>query len=125
MAVKSFQELDVWIDAMKLVKEVYRLTRLLPASERFGLISQMQRAAVSIPANIAEGAGRDYTLEFLRHLSIAQGSLAELETYFLLTISLGYVSNDELKDANQLTYAVGRRLSGLQRSLRRKVNATE
>ena len=106
---------------MALVKEVYKLTRRMPPSERFGLVSQMQRAAVSIPANIAEGDGRDDTLEFLKHLSIAQGSLAELETYFILTIDLEFVSKDELANADALAGSVGRLLNGLQRSLRNKI----
>ncbi|WP_300615774.1 four helix bundle protein [Dokdonella sp.] len=76
---RPHERLDVWQDAMSLVESVYRLTAKFPDSERFGLVSQMRRAAVSVPSNIAEGAARRSTSEYLRSLSIARGSLAELD----------------------------------------------
>ena len=78
--VKSYRDLRVWQAAMNLVEQVYRLTRAFPKQETYGFSSQMQRAAVSIPSNIAEGHTREHLKEYLHHLSIAQASLAELET---------------------------------------------
>jgi four helix bundle protein len=123
MAVRSYQDLEVWQRAMELVEEVYRLTRTLPAAERYGMTSQMQRSAISIPANIAEGGARHHTREFLQHLAIAQGSLAELETFLLLTARLNYIEKMELNTAFDLCTQVGRMLHGLQKSLRRKLEA--
>ncbi len=77
---KPHKKMKVWQEAMRAVREMYRLTNLLPSEEKFGLISQMRRAAVSIPCNIAEGAARRGKKEFKNFLSIAQGSLSELDT---------------------------------------------
>ena len=77
---KSFRDLRVWQAAMDLVEQVYTLTQMFPKQEMYGLASQMQRAAVSIPSNIAEGHTRAYSKEYLHHLSIARASLAELQT---------------------------------------------
>lgn len=82
--VDNHQDLRVWRLGMELAADVYRVTALLPVEERYGLTSQLRRSAASIPANIAEGAGRHSTQEFARFLSIARGSLAELETHVLL-----------------------------------------
>ena len=87
--MKGYRELQVWRLGMELAKEVYLLTRGFPKHETYGLSSQMQRAAVSIPANIAEGHAKDSTKDYLRHLSIARGSLAELDTHLILAESLG------------------------------------
>ena len=86
--IRSFRDLDVWKRAMALTKDVYRLANALPASERYGLVSQLQRAAVSVPANIAEGHARDSTREFIRFVSISLGSLAELVTLVELSAEL-------------------------------------
>ena len=90
MSVRNYRDLLVWQIGMGIAKQVYLLTRGFPKEEMYGLSSQMRRAAVSIPANIAEGHSRDSTKEYLRHLSIAQGSLAELETFFMLAQELDY-----------------------------------
>jgi four helix bundle protein len=82
--ISSYRDLHVWQRGMDLVVESYRLTEKLPKAELYGLVSQIRRAAVSIPANIAEGHGRYHTREFLRHLSISKGSLRELETELLV-----------------------------------------
>ena len=89
---RPHERLDVWQDAMSLVEIVYRTTATFPDVERFGLISQMRRAAVSIPSNIAEGAARRSTAEYLRFLSIARGSLSELDTQFNIAVRLGFAS---------------------------------
>lgn len=118
-AVKSYRDLETWKKAMDLVQEIYLETKSFPKEETYGLLSQMRRAAVSIPSNIAEGQGRDSTKEFLHHLSIAYGSLCELETQMLISCRLGYFSqqiHDRLFDSSS---RVGRLINGLSNSLRR------
>jgi four helix bundle protein len=115
--VKSYKELKVWQKAMDLVVESYRVSRLLPKTEVFGLTSQIQRAAVSIAANIAEGHGREHLGDYLRHLSIARGSLMELETHIYIVTRL-YIPNDEVKRALDMTREVDRMLSGLTKKLK-------
>ena len=103
---------------MALVVESYRLAKLLPKSETYGLIGQIQRAAVSIPANIAEGHGREHLGDYLRHLSVANGSLMELETHFLIAVDLEYLTRDQVAQAMSMTSEVGRMLTGLTQKLR-------
>ena len=86
--VRSYRDLQVWEKGMDLVVDDYRFAKSLPKSELYGLTSQMQRAAVSVPANIAEGHGREHLGEYLHHLSMANGSLMELETHCLLAVRL-------------------------------------
>ena len=86
-------DLKVWQLAMDLVVDVYAITKQFPDTEKFALASQMQRAAVSVPSNIAEGAGRESSADFLRFLTIARGSLSELETQLLIAQRLGYVAD--------------------------------
>jgi len=119
MSVKSYRDLVVWQKAMALVVECYRLAGLLPKNEAYGLVSQIQRAAVSVPANIAEGHGRDHLGDYLHHLSIANGSLMELETHLLLLPRLCYLSADELAKSLRMTDEVGKMISGLGKSLKR------
>lgn len=96
---QSHKDLTVWQKAMDLVEDIYRITRDFPDEERFGLVQQMRRCAVSIPSNIAEGAGRSSSREFLRFLSIAIGSLAELETQVEIAKRIGYLSEvDSFED---------------------------
>nr|WP_298249125.1 four helix bundle protein [uncultured Halomonas sp.] len=89
--MRKHQQLRVWQEAMKLVVAVYAITSSFPVSERYGLVSQMQRAAVSVPSNIAEGAARGSKADFLRFLYIARGSLSELETQLQIAQRLGYL----------------------------------
>ena len=91
---RPHQRLDVWRDAMELVALVYRLTSVFPAEERYGLSAQMRRAAVSVPSNIAEGVARRSNAELIHFLSIARGSLAELDTQILLADRLGFAGHD-------------------------------
>jgi four helix bundle protein len=91
--MKSFRDLELWQLSMDLVLDVYRATKEFPNSEKFGIMSQMQRAAVSIPSNIAEGSGRRNAKEFIQFLYIAKGSLAELETQLELCYRLHYLQN--------------------------------
>jgi four helix bundle protein len=118
LAINSYRDLQVWQKAMALVVESYGVARLLPKSESYGLIGQMQRAAVSIAANIAEGHGREHLGDYVRHLSIANGSLMELETHFLIAIGLEYVTQDQTRTAMSMASEVGRMLTGLTRKLR-------
>jgi four helix bundle protein len=116
-AVRSFEDLEVWRLAMDLVPNVYRLTERLPKHELFGLTGQIRRAAVSVSANIAEGQARYHTKEFLHHLSIARGSLAELFTLALLAERLSYLSPLEREGLAEKIAHVRKLLSGLIKSL--------
>ena len=119
-AVFSYRDLVVWQRAMELVSAVYKLTRTFPSSERFGLTSQIQRAAVSIPSNIAEGQGRLATKEFRQFLGVARGSLKELETQLLISIDLTYAGAEGVADCLGLTDEIGRMLNALIKALDRK-----
>ncbi|MDV0439644.1 four helix bundle protein [Xanthomonas sacchari] len=112
---RPHERLDVWRDAMTLVESIYRITEHFPDSERFGLIAQMRRAAVSVPSNIAEGAARRSTAEYLRFLSMARGSLSELDTQTQLAVRLGFSGADAPLAA--LLDRVFSRLNALIRSL--------
>ena len=118
--IASYRDLQVWQKGMDLVVESYRLTEKLPRAELYGLVSQIRRAAVSVPTNIAEGHGRYHTREFLRHLSIAKGSLMELETELIATGRLGLVPEREVQNALDATAELGRMLAGLTRRLRER-----
>lgn len=115
---RSYRELIAWQRAMDLVVATYRLTKLLPAEERFGLTSQMRRAAVSIPSNIAEGHGRGLKNAFAHHLAIAIGSLRELETQTHLTLRLGQVQPQQAEPVLALAEETGRTMAGLIRAVR-------
>jgi len=121
MELRSHRDLKVWQLGMRLVKEVYRLSQKWPNAERYGLCDQARRAAVSVPANIAEGHGRQTTKDFLRFVSIAMGSLAELETYLLLSVELGYCSAEDVGGPMRGCDGEGRMLRGLQKSLRSRL----
>lgn len=122
--INSYRDLKVWAKAMDLVVESYRVANLLPKSEAYGLVSQIQRAATSIPANIAEGHGREHLGDYLRHLSIANGSLMELETHFLVAGRLAYLRADDLVPLLAQTAEVGRMLAGLTKKLKALVPGT-
>ena len=113
----NYKELIAWQKAMALAKAVYRTTAKFPESERFGLVSQLRRAAVSVPSNIAEGQGRLTDGEFRQFLGNARGSLYEVETQLILADSMGFVSAAECAELNESANEVGRLLNGLLRSL--------
>lgn len=117
MSVKSYRELIVWQKAMDMVAEVYKATEGFPREEIYGLTSQIRRAAVSVPSNIAEGQGRKSTNEFLHHLSIARGSLMEVETQLLLAARLSYLKPTDVAPFMERTSEIGRLLNGLYNSL--------
>ena len=114
---QSFRDLVVWQKAKLLVREVYVMTRGFPADERFGLTSQMRRAAVSIASNIAEGQARHSTGEFIQFISHAEGSVAELETQLEIATDLGYCSASEVEPVMSLAEEVRKMLNGLRRRL--------
>lgn len=118
MTVQKVTELIVWQRAMQLVQEVYQLR--LPVNELYGLAAQLRKAAVSVPANIAEGQGRRSSGEFRHHLSIAHGSLLELETEIAIAVRLKYVTSAQVESLLQLSAEVGRLLNGLYKALPRQ-----
>jgi four helix bundle protein len=120
MGIKDYRDLVAWQRSMDLVEMVYRLSRSFPRDEAYGLAAQLRKAAVSVPANIAEGRGRHTTRDFLQFLSIAGGSLKELETHVLIAERLGCVSQNVASEAIGLAAEVGRLRRGLVRSLRKK-----
>jgi four helix bundle protein len=109
--------LTVHSKAIDLVAVVYGITGHFPKHELFGLTSQLRRAVVSVPANIAEGQARIHRREFLHHLSMARGSLAEVETLLLVAVRLNYVQSDDLRTVHVQAKEVARMLAGLIRSL--------
>jgi four helix bundle protein len=116
---KNYTDLIVWQEAMDLVTEIYRLTSKLPQAELFGLTSQLRRAAVSIPSNIAEGQGRLSKGEFRVFLGNARGSLSELETQILITRNLDLIDEIEAARLLEMANEVGRTLNGLIASTKR------
>jgi four helix bundle protein len=117
MTLQSYRDLEVWQKSMDLVEEIYRLTRGFPKEEQFGLTSQIRRAAVSVPANIAEGYGRKHRKEYLNHLSMANGSLLEAETHLQIAVRLEYLDREQVKKAWNLMQDVGKMLRRLSTSL--------
>lgn len=120
MPLRSFEDLIVWQQAMLLAREIYKLVQVLPVEERYALSDQMRRAAVSIPSNIAEGQARNTSKEFIQFLHIAKGSNAELITQLLLCVDFGYLTEEQIRYARQLSYKVAQLLSALIRSLKNK-----
>lgn len=118
--MNSYKELKVWQMAMNVATEIYDWTKVFPKHEMYGLSSQLQRSAVSVPANIAEGHGRSTTRDYLRHLSIARGSLAELETEILLAKQIGYGDMEKAAQLLEGVAEVSRMLRGLQKALQEK-----
>jgi four helix bundle protein len=119
MSIRSYQDLAIWKKAMELVVQVYHLTRHFPREEMHGLTSQMRRAAVSIPTNIAEGWGRGSRKEYIQFLRIARGSLLELETLLAISRSLRYLSQEDMQTTLALVEEISRMLSGLIASLKK------
>lgn len=117
----NFRELKIWQDAMKITKLTYKLTKLFPSSEMYGLTSQMNRAAVSIPSNIAEGAGRNSNKEFTQFLNISIGSCFELETQVILAFEFAYIEKEDLEkfvlDINRLEKMINSLISTLRKNI--------
>jgi four helix bundle protein len=118
--INSFRDLRVWQDAMALAENCYLLTRPFPREEMFGLTSQIRRAAASIPANIAEGHGRESTQSFIQYLRISQGSLKELETHLLLAARVGLSNETKLAPPIEQCQSLGKMIRSLIRSLQNR-----
>jgi four helix bundle protein len=117
MSIRSYQDLRVWQEAMSLAERVYQLTRQFPKDELFGLTAQMRRAAVSIPANIAEGYGRESKGAYQQFLRVAQGSVKELETHALIAQRVEILAEADATSLLSMTEVVGKMLRALIRSL--------
>lgn len=115
--VKSYKELIVWQRSIELVKEIFLLTNILPKSELYGLTSQMRRAAVAIPSNIAEGYGRNSTKEYAQFYSIAYGSALELETQLIIVEELNFITNSQSKRSYELLIEVLKMLHAMKLQL--------
>jgi len=120
--MRPHERLDAWAKSVDFVVAIYKLTETFPKEEKFGLTSQLRRAAVSIPSNIAEGAARKSTKEFLHFLSNAQGSASEVETELLIAHRLGYLQKETYAKLRASLDDIGRMLTGLTQHLQRKPN---
>lgn len=116
--MKTHKDLEVWKNGIELVVSVYKVTKKYPKDELYGIVSQIRRAAVSIPSNIAEGAGRNHDREFIQFLYVALGSLAELETQMLISQRLEFISEQENDDLNSLIKLIRSQISGLIKYLK-------
>jgi four helix bundle protein len=118
--IASYRDLLVWQKGIDLVVKSYELSKRLPPTETYGLAAQIQRSAVSVPANIAEGHGRRHLGDYLHHLSVANGSLKELETHFLIAKRLAFLNGEDVESVLALSEELGRMLAGLARGLRNR-----
>lgn len=116
--MKTFRDLTVWQKSFKLVALIYRITKQFPASEIYGLTSQMRRAAIAIPSNVAEGQSRGHRTEYIQFLMIAKGSASELETQLLLAKELGFINNADFDEAFNLLIEVEKMLAMLLAKLK-------
>jgi four helix bundle protein len=123
MTVKDYRELIVWQKAMDLVEQIYSITKQFPREELYGLTSQIRRASVSIPSNIAEGQARRTTKDFLHFLAVSYGSLKEVETQILIAERLDYIQKSGILRSLELTTEVAQHISGLVNSLERKMSS--
>ncbi len=115
--MRPHEKLDVWMKSMELSEKIYTLTKKFPKEELYGLTSQIKRAVVSVPCNIAEGAARQTKTEFRQFLYIARGSLSELETEIKIAKRLGYTQNKDTKDVEVLSDDIGKMLTALIKKL--------
>ena len=120
--IESYRDLTVWQKSIELVKQIYHLTSNFPADEKFGLVSQMRRASVSIPSNIAEEQARRTTGDYVRFVSMAEGSLAELNTQLILSIELSYCTKTQTREIFLIMVEVRKMLNALRLSLMAKIN---
>ena len=120
MVLSNYRELNAWQVAVELTEETYRVTRTFPADERYGLTSQMNRSAVSIPSNITEGYGRNSTGEYIQRLGIARGSLCELETQIEICMRLKYISEPDAISLLDKCTTISKLIVGLIKSLKNR-----
>ena len=116
--IKSYKELIVWQKAMEMVENIYALTQSLPKDELFALTNQIRRAAISVPSNIAEGYGRQSKKEYQQFLSIANGSVCEIETQLLLCVRLGYLTEENTRETFQLLSEIGKMIIAIKQKLK-------
>lgn len=121
MSVRFYRDLIAWQKSIDLVETIYRISQRFPSDEKFGLTSQLRRAAVSIPSNVAEGQSRGTPRDFNKFLDIANGSLAEMETQLIIAGRLNYLPSEELEDVLSKAAEIGRLINGLQKSLAAKL----
>jgi len=122
MNVKSYRDLEVWQEAMKLVEMIYKILKLYPKDETFGLTKQIQRAAVSIPSNISEGWGKMGKNELRRYLLISRGSAMELETQLILSVKLGFITKERIEPVWKQLQSVLKLIGDLIRNKNKKIN---
>jgi len=115
--MRSYQDLEVWSEGIGLVRDIYVLTNSWPSDERFGLISQIRRASVSVPSNIAEGWGRNKRGEFDQFLRYARGSLFEVDTQLIIAVEIGIAQDEQVAPLRERIDVLSRRLLALRRSL--------
>lgn len=119
--MKPHQNLVAWQVSCQLVKDLYLATALFPASEKFGIVSQIRRAAISIPANIAEGAGRQSMKEYQHFLSISMGSVSELDTLLIVSKSIGYLQESEFQDYSIRLEHISKLIHGLIKKIKSRI----
>lgn len=119
--MRPHEKLEVWKEGIKLVKDIYLITEKFPGSKKFGIISQLRRAAVSIPTNIAEGSARNTKKEFIQFLYISSGSISEIETLLIISKELDFIKTEELKTLISKLGRISALLSGLIKKLQRSV----
>jgi four helix bundle protein len=119
--MKTHKELDVWKDSVELVIDVYNFTKGFPKEELYGITNQIRRAVVSIPTNISEGSGRNYSAEFIRFLKISQGSLSEFETLLVISLRLNYLDEVRFKSTEGRIFKINAQLSGLIKSIHKGI----
>ena len=120
MSIQSYKDLDVWQKAMDFVVDCYKATQAFPKEENYGLTSQLQRAAVSVPANIAEGRELQSSKQFLKHIAIAYASLAEAETHILIAHRLKYIDKELVEQLSNKITEIGKMLNGLRKSIEKR-----
>ena len=111
--MKSYRDLIVWQKSMDVETLIYKLVKQFPDDEKFGLISQIKRSSVSVPSNIAEGYGRNYTKDYIRFLNIARGSLYEMQTQLQVALNLDFIVEEDLNEINSLSVEVEKMLNSL------------
>jgi len=115
--MKPHKNLKAWRDGVELVKEIFLITKQFPKEERYEIVSQLRRASLSVPLNIAEGAARTSSKEFVRFLDIAIGSIAELDTLFLICFELNFISAEEFNMLNLKLDLIGKMVYGLKKKI--------
>jgi four helix bundle protein len=123
--INSYKDLIVWQKSIALVTEIYKLTKTFPAEEKFGIVNQLNRAVVSIPANIAEGWGRESSKNYLQFLRVSRGSLMETETLLVISKNLNYIDDENFRMISEKLDETGKILQGLIKGVQQKINLTE